>query len=342
VAPTPSAVASVPASVGPSGSPPPTSATSPGASPSCTPEAPTAASANWSTLQSHDGDYTLKYPANWDKLYGAFVFNTSSLIDAQTFKETGLPATSETRADLVRAPGVGLPNASVLIIPGVTSNTPVVFARQADRFRAIGDIKVTNANLSVCIGGDQALGIAFTFNNDTTYQESWYVVRGGRSYDSQWLAPKGQEQTELFREIFRTLAWTPNFPAATPMPTISGAPTAAPSGSAGSVFVLSGMALSIDAAAAAANPKTFVTTIPKASTAIYAVFALKPGLSGQVNGALKQGDKVLVTLSLQYGPKNTWGDFRINSANGFAAGNYTMVITFVPNGETINLPFTSK
>ena len=72
------------------------------------------------------------------------------------------------------------------------------------------------------------------------------------------------------------------------------------------------------------------------------MFALKPGLSGQINGALKQGDKVLVTLSLQYGPKNTWGDFRINSANGFAVGNYTMVITFVPNGETINLPFTSK
>ena len=61
-----------------------------------------------------------------------------------------------------------------------------------------------------------------------------------------------------------------------------------------------------------------------------------------MNGALKQGDKVVVTLSLQYGSKNTWGDFRINSANGITPGSYTMVITFVPNGETINLPFTVK
>ena len=51
---------------------------------------------------------------------------------------------------------------------------------------------------------------------------------------------------------------------------------------------------------------------------------------------------MLVTLSLQYGAKNTWGDFKINAANGIAPGDYTMVVTFVPNGETINLPFTVK
>jgi hypothetical protein len=107
-------------------------------------------------------------------------------------------------------------------------------------------------------------------------------------------------------------------------------------------FVLAGMATKVDAAATSANPKDFLTSVPKETTALYAVFSLKPGLQGQVNGALKQGDKVLVTLSLQYGPKNTWGDFRINSANGIAAGNYVMVITYVPSGETIQLPFTVK
>ena len=293
------------------------------------------------------------FPGTWDKIYGAFVFTTASLLDARTFAETGLPATSETRADLVRAPGVGLPNASILIVPGVTSDTATVFARQVDRFKAIPDIKVVASNLVACVGGDQALGIAFTFNKDTTYQESWYIVRNGRSYDFQWLAPKGQEQSDTFREMFRTLKWNPDVPVATPQPTTSTAPTTAPttapSSSAGpsastaaSAFVLAGMATKVDTSATAANPKDFVSVIPKDSKAIYSVFVLRPGLTGQVNGALRQGDKVLVTLSLQYGPKNTWGDFRINSANGIAPGAYTMVMTFVPTGETVNLPFTVK
>ena len=99
------------------------------------------------------------------------------------------------------------------------------------------------------------------------------------------------------------------------------------------------MATTVDTKATAANPKDFVTTIPKEATTIYAVFAMKKGLTGQVNGVLKQGDKSLVTLSLQYAAKNTWGDFRINSAKGIAVGDYTMVISFVPTGETITLPF---
>lgn len=334
----PTTSASAPATATTSASVAPTAST-----PACTTEAPTAVSAQWTTLQAHDSDFSVKFPASWDKIYGAFVFNSSSLVDAQTFAETGLPATSETRADLVRAPGVGLPNASVLIVPGVTSNTATVFARQVDRFKAIADIKPIATNLVACIGGEQALGISFTFNKDTTYQESWYMVRSGRVYDFQWLAPKGQEQSDLFREMFRTWAWAANVAVATPQPTTSGAPSVAPSHSAGaSSFTLAGMATKVDTAATSANRKDFLTTIPKESTAIYAVFALKAGLTGQVNGALKQGDKVLVTLSLQYGAKNTWGDFRVNSASGIAAGAYTMVITFVPNGETINLPFTVK
>ena len=164
-------------------------------------------------LQSHDTDFSFEYPADWDKIYGAFVFNTSSLLDPKTFAETGLPATSETRADLVRAPGVGLPNASVLIVPGVVSNTATVFQRQLARFGAIPDIKVVSSGLTACIGGQQALGVAFTFNKDTTYQESWYMVRGGRSYDFQWLAPKGQEATDQFREMFRTWSGVPTSPS---------------------------------------------------------------------------------------------------------------------------------
>src|SRR6185436_5790592 len=163
----PPAIASAPSSADPSATPSASAA-------ACGPEAPTAISAGWSTLQAHDTDFSFEYPADWDKIYGAFVFNTSSLLDPQTFAETGLPATSETRADLVRAPGVGLPNASVLIVPGVVSSTATVFQRQLARFGSIPDIKVVSSGLTACIGGQQALGVAFTFNKDTTYQESWY------------------------------------------------------------------------------------------------------------------------------------------------------------------------
>ena len=162
-----SATARAPATA--SGSPSGTSTTTPtGAASqsagSCTPEAPTGISAQWTDLQAHDGDFKFKFPATWDKLYGAFVFNTASLLDADTFAETGLAATAETRADLVRAPGVGLPNASVLIVPGVVSNTATVFQRQVTRYSAIPDIKLINSNLTGCIGGEPALGIEFTFN----------------------------------------------------------------------------------------------------------------------------------------------------------------------------------
>lgn len=328
--------ASAPATASASGGPSATSGP-------CTPEQPTSLSASWSSLQAHDNDYSFKYPANWDKLYGAFVFKTSSLLDPLTFAETGLPATAETRADLVRAPGTGLPNASVLIVPGVVSDTATVFARQLDRFSAIADIRILASDLRACIGGEQAFGVSFTFNRDTTYQESWYMVRAGRSYDIQWLASKGQEQTDTFREMFRTWSWAPNVPVATPLPSVSlqpPPPASAPASVGVSSFVLAGMATKVDTSATSANPRDFVTSIPKESKVLYAVFALKPGLQGQVNGALKQGDKVLVSLSLHYGPKNTWGDFRINSANGVAPGNYTMVITYVPSGESINLPFS--
>ena len=329
----------------------PTGTTAPTAAGACTPEAPTATSKDWNLLEAHNGEFTFKYPPSWDKLYGAFVFKTKNLLATDTFNETGLPADSETRADLVRTPGAGLPNASALVFPGVVSNTATAFQRQVDRLGKITTIKLINTNLAACIGGEPAFGVEFTFNKDATYQQSWFMVRAGRLFDFQWLAAKGQEQTDLFREMFRTWQWTPNLPVATPLPrpsvtpppsaaaTTSGTPTPVPS-TGGQPFVLAGMALNVDTAATAANPKDFVTTIPKESTAIYAVFVLKAGLSGQVDGALKQGDKVLVTLSLQYGPKNTWGDFRINAANGIAVGDYTMVITYAPTGESVSVPFS--
>lgn len=228
------------------------------------------------------------------------------------------------------------------------------------------DVKVLTSNLAGCLGGQQALGISLTFNADMTYQESWYVVRAGRSYDFQWLAPKGAEQTDTFREMFRTWQWTPNVPAATPLPSGAASPSASPgasgaspsaspttSGSAqpsvspgasgtGSAFVLAGMAVNVDPAATSANPKDFLTTLPAGATTIYAVFVLRTGLTGGVSGVLISADKVLANLSLQYGASNTWGNFKVAAPGGITPGTFTMALTYAPTGETINLPFTVK
>ena len=70
------------------------------------------------------------------------------------------------------------------------------------------------------------------------------------------------------------------------------------------------------------------------------MFVLRQGLTGRVEGDLLKGDQVLATLALEYAPNHTWGDFRINSANGFAVGtDYQMRIRFMPTGEEIVLPF---
>ena len=80
-----------------------------------------------------------------------------------------------------------------------------------------------------------------------------------------------------------------------------------------------------------------MTTIPKTAKAIFAVFSLRKGLAGQVDGVLMRGTDALVTVSLEYTSKNTWGDFKINAGNGVPPGDYVMQFTFRPTGEAIQL-----
>lgn len=306
----------------------------------CTPDAPTALSKDWVVLKSHDGDYSYSYPSTWEKLYGAFVFKTSSLVDAATFAETGLIPSATTLADLVRQPGTGLPNASALIVPGVTSSNQVIFQRQIDRFKASAGLTVQKTDLTACLGGEQALGIQLTFNNGATLQQSWFVVHAGRSYDFQWLAPSDSPATDQFAEIMRTWVWTPGIPTATPIP--SGAPQVTPAPTVASVFVNAGMQLTIDTTAKTADPTKYTNTLPKTAKAIYAVWTLQPGSVGRVEGVLAKDGASLLLISLDYGAKTQWGNFKINSASGFAAGNYIMQLKFVPTGEIIQIPFTVK
>jgi len=357
---------------------------SPSISSTCTPDPPTALSSGWTTLQAHGGDYSFAYPPAWQSLYGAFVFDTNTLVAPATFAETGLPSDATTLADLVRAPGLpmpgaptpspdqspapdaGLPNAEVLIVPGVVSSTDTVYARELARFTSVADIQVVATNLVGCIGGQRALGVQFVFSAGTTFQQSWYIVHNGRLYDFQWLAAKAAPQTGLFAEMVRTFQWTPGVPPATPLPSVSGSaapsaaaasapngavasgapdvsPGAGASGAGSGAFVLAGMAAGVVSGAPQANPSTFTTTLAKSLKAIYAVFVLQRGLTGTVRGELKEGAFTLATVMLDYGAGNTWGDFTINSSNGFMPGSdYLMILTHGPSGASIRLPFTVK
>jgi hypothetical protein len=260
-----------------------------------------------------------------------------------TLAETGLPADHTTKADLVRAPETGLPNASVLIVPGVLSAAPDVYLRQELKYRQIADAEILQSDLKACLDGLTAYGVEFVFGENDTLQQSWYVVHNGRSYDFQWLATKAKPDRAIFLEMFRTWNWTPNFPVATPRPTPFTTPTpaATPAPSvSGSAFVSAGMAASIPSGAPTADTSTFTRVLARELTSIYAVFILAEGLTGRVEGDLVKGDRVLATLALDYRPNHTWGDFRINSAAGFEIGtDYEMRIRYVPTGEEITLPF---
>ena len=326
----------------PTATPAPTATPSPTPRPSpkaCTSQAPTDLSKDWKTLTAKDGDFSFKYPKEWEHLYGAFLFRADQLVDPQTLSETGLPGDHPIKADLVRAAETGIPNASVLIVPGVLSSAPDVYFRQELRFRQISDAEFRRTDIEACLDGLTAYGVEFVFGPDATLQQSFYVVHNGRSYDFQWLATKAKPDAALFLEMMRTWKWTPDFPEATPRPTVTPTATAAPSGS-GSAFVVAGMAASITSGAPQADTSTFTKVLSGELTSIYAVFVLRQGLTGRVEGDLLKGDQVLATLALEYAPNHTWGDFRINSANGFAVGtDYQMRIRFMPTGEEIVLPF---
>ena len=208
----------------PTATPSPTPAPTPTPEPTpatCTSRAPSDLSAEWQDLKSHDGDYTFKYPEDWEHLYGAFLFKTSTLLDPVTLADTGLPEDHTTKADLVRAPESGIPNASVLIVPGVLATAEEIYTRQELRFREIEDSTIMRTDIEMCLDGLTAYGVEFVFGEEETLQRSMYVVHNGRSYDFQWLATKADPDVRMFDEMARTWKWTPDFPVATPLPTPS-------------------------------------------------------------------------------------------------------------------------
>lgn len=124
---------------------------------------------------------------------------------------------------------------------------------------------------------------------------------------------------------------------------LSGASASAfPTGSPGTAFVLLTMATSADTSRSAPDPSTYLTAYPQSVQAIYVVFALRDGLTGDVTcDLLRNGTSLLQSpVSLTYGTTNAWGSFTINVGGSQPAGTYLATVTYTPTGENQSIQFT--
>lgn len=159
--------------------------------------------------------------------------------------------------------------------------------------------------------------------------------------------PSGMAVTPAASGAARTQA--PNGPAATPAPSAM-APTAAPTDgvsnpppSVTSAFTLLRMANAADASKPAPDSTTFTDTFPTSAPALYVVFALSAGLTGQVSCSVTaNGVRLVQPLNINYGSKNSWGDFKVRSRGSFVKGDYVATVTYVPTGEAASIAFTVK
>ncbi len=133
---------------------------------------------------------------------------------------------------------------------------------------------------------------------------------------------------------------TPSDTAATPAPS-DAAPTPAPSGA--TAFTLLKMATAADSSKPAPDSTTFTQTYPTTAPAIYVVFALSPGLTGKITCAISaNGVQLMQPLTIDYGSKNSWGDFKVRSRGRFVKGDYRATLTYVPTGEAASISFTVR
>lgn len=124
-------------------------------------------------------------------------------------------------------------------------------------------------------------------------------------------------------------------------PGTSTSPTlATPVPTPGSAFTLLRVATGADPTLPAPDARTFVSSFPPKAPALYVVFALQRGLTGTVvctvtaNGAQAAGP-----ITLMYGAKNSWGDFRVTSRGTFVVGSYRATLVFVPTGGAATVDF---
>lgn len=116
---------------------------------------------------------------------------------------------------------------------------------------------------------------------------------------------------------------------------------AAPAPTPGSAFTLVRMAMAADPALPAPDARTFVSSFPPKTPAMYVVFALRPGLTGTVVCTVTaNGVQTVGPITLAYGPTNSWGDFRITSRGTFVVGSYRATLTLGPTRAVATVDFT--
>ncbi len=125
--------------------------------------------------------------------------------------------------------------------------------------------------------------------------------------------------------------------------TAAAAPTVTPVPGPGSAFTLLKMATGAARGKPAPDATTFTSTFPAKAPAMYVVFALRTGLTGDVVCAITaNGVQSVKPITLAYGASNSWGDFKISSRGTFVMGDYRATLTFGPTGEVATIAFTVK
>ena len=131
-----------------------------------------------------------------------------------------------------------------------------------------------------------------------------------------------------------TLSFTVTGPRASPA-------TPTPEPSATGAFGVLQTASAADSSKSAPDPSTFTTSFPTSAPAIYVVFTLHSGLTGKVTCTMTaNGTDLTQPITIDYGPANAWGDFKITPAGSFPAGDYVATVTFTPTGEARTFDFT--
>ncbi len=125
--------------------------------------------------------------------------------------------------------------------------------------------------------------------------------------------------------------------------TVTGPRTApgslAPSGT--SAFSLFKMATRADRSTAGPDPTAFTDTFPPSTRELYVVFSLRAGLTGRVVCTVRaNGRDLIVPLTIDYGARNSWGDFKVTTRGPFPVGAYVATLTFLSTGEVVTVNFT--
>ena len=103
------------------------------------------------------------------------------------------------------------------------------------------------------------------------------------------------------------------------------------------------MATAADSSKPAPDSTTFAQTFPTSAPAVYVVFALRSGLTGEVRCTISaNGVRLIQPLTINYGSNNSWGDFKVRSRGTFVKGDYRATLTHVPTGEVVSISFTVK